>query len=400
MTMALAMPQSPALPSPKKHTVMHLIPSVGGGGAENFMRLLVEHLQDSQWHNVILAIKVHPHQALADQLRSYGAEVHDLNESALLQPRVWGAVRRFIQSRQPDVIQTWMHHADFIGAVAARSVGMKNVVWGVRASEMHRNAGDSVLKSTLFRWASGIASRILPQAILANSNASIASHARMGYPRSKMQWIPNGVNSQRFRPDAADGLNYRRELGLSADARVIGFVGRFNSAKDLETLFTAAELLHRTNPDVHFLMVGGQIAELYEDAARAFAKITRPAQFHFISFNSMTERAYRAMDLFTLTSRTEGFPNVVLEAMATAVPCVTTNAGDCGPMLHDLGRVVPIGDTTRLAAAWAESLAMPESKREALALCSRERAVQSYSMGRAAASFVEVYDSLVKNPSR
>jgi glycosyltransferase involved in cell wall biosynthesis len=99
--------------------------------------------------------------------------------------------------------------------------------------------------------------------------------------------------------------------------------------------------------------------------------------------------------VFTLTSRSEAFPNVVLEAMATGIPCVTTDAGDCATMLRDLGKVVPVGDANALAHAWLNTLHLPESKRAALAQCSRERAQQDFGMERAARSFIAVYEGLL-----
>jgi glycosyltransferase involved in cell wall biosynthesis len=140
--------------------------------------------------------------------------------------------------------------------------------------------------------------------------------------------------------------------------------------------------------------VGGTGEELYPAAREAFEKLPTRDQVRFVPFGSRTDRYYPAFTVFTLCSESEAFPNVVLEAMASGVPCATTNAGDCEIMLKDLGLVVPVHDRAALAAAWGRLLTLPPCEREALAVRSRERAIHEYSMDRAARRFEEVYDLL------
>lgn len=379
----------------RRRKVLHFIGGVAGGGAENFMRLLVNAMRDTAWQTVVVVVRVHPHEAIAEQLRAAGATVYDLNERALSKPSVWLATRRLIAAEKPDVVQTWTHHADFIGSVAAFSAGVTNVVWGVRATEVFRNPGDSDLKMRLFHLALRCASKLMPRRIISNSTTAMTVHRGMGYPKKKFICIPNGVNAERFAPNQAVGEATRAELGIPSCAPVIGFTGRFHEIKDLVTLLKAARTVQLQREDVHFVLVGGRLEELYPGARAAFQMLPHPEHVHFVPFGFATEKYYPAFTLFTLTSRSEAFPNVVLEAMATGLPCVTTDAGDCATMLRDLGKVVPVGDANALAHAWLATLDMPASKRAALAVCSRERAVQNYSVERAARSFIEVYESLL-----
>ena len=381
--------------SSHRHKVLHFITGVGGGGAENFMRLLVNAMQHSPWETVVVAVRVHPHEALADQLRATGATVHDLNENALLKPRVWLAVRRLIAQERPDIVQTWMHHADFIGSVAALSTGLRNIVWGVRATEVFRNPGDSDLKMNLFKWALGAASKLLPKRIISNSNAAIGIHEQMGYPKSKFVCIPNGVNSTRFAPNDAIGQCTRDALGIPANAPVIGFVGRFHEIKDLVTLFKSAAIVQQQRDGIHFVLVGGTENDLYPEARSAYDALPQREFIHFVPFGSATDKYYPAFTLFTLTSRSEAFPNVILEAMSTGLPCVTTDAGDCSSMLEDLGKVVPVGAVKELAQAWLQTLDLTDEERQTIKAKARRRAVETYSTERAAQSFIQIYESLL-----
>ena len=376
--------------------VLHFIPTVAGGGAENFLLNLMTQVRGSRWQHVVLAACVHPHEARAEQLRALGCRVIDLNEPALMRASLWKAVRRTIATEAPEVLQTWMHHADLIGATAAWCAGVRNIVWGVRATEVHRNPGDSDLKTTLFHQALRWGSKVLPSKIIANSTAAIDVHCGMGFPRSKMVWIPNGVNATRFVPDPVAREQTRASLGLDPQTPVVGFVGRFHPVKDIACFFRAAAQVQAARPDVHFVLVGGTREELYPEAREAFEQLRAPSVVRFVPFGSATEKFYPAFDVFTLCSKSEAFPNVVLEAMACGIPSVTTDAGDCTAMLRDLGKVVPVGAAEPLAQGWLEMLSLGSDQRTALAAKCRSRAVNDYSMERAAHHFEEVYDSLTR----
>lgn len=396
MTAMAIMPsedKSVRAPLPTKK-VLHFITGIGGGGAENFLRSLVANMQGSRWQNVIVVVRVHPHEAFADELRAMGCVVHDLNATALLKPGVWLAVRRIIAEERPDVVQTWMHHADFMGGLAAYAAGVRRVVWGVRATEVHRNPGDGALKTWLFHQALRWSAKLLPTKIIANSTVAINVHEAMGYPRAKMVWVPNGVNAQRFAPNQAMGTETRALLGIPAGAPVVGFVGRFHPVKDLPCFFKAAAIVQEQLANMHCVLVGGREDELYPEARACYEALPHRDQVRFVPFGSATERYYPAFDVFTLCSSSEAFPNVVLEAMATGVPCVTTAAGDCAAMLRDLGVVVPCGDAKALAAGWQKMLAFSADERAALASKSRARALADYSMERAAQQFIDVYEEV------
>ncbi|MDB6119584.1 MAG: hypothetical protein JWO08_3365 [Verrucomicrobiaceae bacterium] len=384
------------LPTPtlRQRKVLHFITGIGGGGAENFLRGLATTMRDSRWQTVIVVVRVRPHETFANELRTQGCTIHDLNADALLKPQVWMTLRRLIQQERPDVVQTWMHHADFIGGLAAWTAGYRNIVWGVRAMEMHRNPGDSDLKISLFRGALRFTAPWLPKKIISNSTVAINVHVTMGYPRRKFVWVPNGVNSERFSPRPEVGRETRESLKIAGTAPVVGFVGRFHPVKDLALFFEAAALLQVQYPDLHLLLVGGTEDELYPAARKAFEKLPSRDQVRFVPFGSGTDRYYPAFTLFSLCSESEAFPNVVLEAMASGVPCATTNAGDCEAMLKDLGEVVQERTGGAMAAAWSRLLALSEAERAALAVKSRDRAINEYSLERAAQRFEEVYDSL------
>jgi glycosyltransferase involved in cell wall biosynthesis len=394
MTEIAACDASPADARAASRTVLHVIPGLAGGGAERFLRNLAREMQPTGWRAVIVVIRVGEHQALATELRSFGCTVHDLNESALLRPSVWFGIWRCIWQERPDVVQTWMHHADFIGGVAAWLAGVPRVVWGVRASEVWHNATDSQRKRRWFHTALRWASRLVPRRIIGNSQQALNAHAEMGYPTGKFVLIPNGIDAKRFAPNAEAGMQTRLEWDIPADAPVVGFVGRFHPQKDLALFLRVARVLQTQVPKLHLMLCGGCEADLYPAAADAFAQLPARGQVRFVPFTQETERLYPAFTFLALTSATEAFPNVVMEALACEVPVVTTAAGDAREMVADAGRVVALGDEAGMVQAWVETLALSPAQRAAQVRLGRERALTEYTMERAVQRFIHVYEEV------
>ena len=379
--------------------VLHITPSIGGGGAEAMLCNLVQAMHDSAWHSVVIAINGTAWPDRAAHLQRFCDDYYDLEASSFLKPSVWEQIRAIINAEQPDVVQTWMHHADFVGGLCAWSCGIKNIVWGVHCREIHRNPGESRIRSAVFRKGLGLISRFVPSRIISCSAAAIDDHKGMGYPAKKMAWVPNGVRTDRFRPNSDVGASRREGLGIPGNAPVVGFVGRFHEMKRLDCFFEAAALLLQDRPDAHFLLCGGVESDLDAEASIAFSAVAPRDRVHFLPFHSDIERLYPAMSVFTLTSRTEACPMTLLEAMACGVPCVATDVGDCARLVDDPSAIVPPGDVPALVAAWIRAIDLDQSQRDALRFKSCVRAEQQFSIRQAALAYEAVYQSLISVPA-
>lgn len=389
--------QSPPAPArDRRPTVLHFTYSIGGGGAEAMLMNLAESLDPAQFRSVVVAINARPWTHQLRRLHDAGVTVHDLESTSYLNPRTLARLRAVLREERPDVVQTWTHHADLVGGWAAKLSGVRNVVWGIHCREIHRNPGESDARIALFRRALGFSSRFIPRRIVSCSAAAIEDHTAMGYPAAKMRWIPNGTDAARFMPDAEAGLDTRAELGLPTNVPVIGYVGRFHEMKDLATFLRAAAILQGRVPEAHFVFCGGVEVELGEVERELLAKMPSPQQVRFDSFRPNPWRLYPALNVFSLSSRTEACPMTVIEAMSCGVPCVTTDVGDCGRLLEGVGRVVPMRDHAALAAAWEQTLQMDAAAREAVAQQSRERVQERFTIAHAARQYAETYAELVE----
>ena len=377
--------------------VLHVIPALAGGGAERALRNLARTMAGTHWQSTIVVFRIGDHKALAEELRSLGCVIHDLNEPALMNPRVWYKTWRLMMKERPDVVQTWMHHADFIGGVAAWMAGITRVVWGIRAGVIWKNPEDSVFKTALFHGALRCASWFMPCRIVGNSDTALRLHEQMGYPRHKFTFIPNGIDADRFSPSPEHRKQLRTTLEIPDSARVIGFVGRFHPLKELERAFTICGALQRDNPNVYLIMCGGEESKLYPEARDAFQTMPLTKQVRFLAFQGEMEKVYPAFDVLLMCSgNAEAFPNVLLEAMACGVPVVATAGGDARAIVGNAGKVVEIGDNEALLNACRQTLQLSDAARELQLLRARERAVNEYTLQKAAERFIEVYEEVAR----
>lgn len=380
----------------QRPAVLHFVHGIGGGGAEAMLINLAETLDPDRFRSIVVAVNAKPWPHLAARLREAGVTLHDLEGTAFLKRETMSKLRAILRQERPDIVQTWMHHADLVGGWAARLAGVRKVVWSIHCREIHRNPGDSNLKIALFRQALVLSSRFIPTRILSCSAAAIEDHVAIGYPRSKMRWIPNGIDAERFKPDIDAGLDTRAALHLPPNAPVIGYVGRFHEMKDLPTFLRAAALLQARVPEAHFVLCGGVEVEMSAEERGLLAQLPRRDQVRFDSFRPDPWRLYPALNVFSLSSRTEACPMTIMEAMSCGVPCVTTDVGDCGRLLEGVGRVVPMRDAAALANAWEETLRLGPAARADLSQQSRQRVLEHFTIAQAARQYADTYAQLVE----
>src|SRR5258707_8674844 len=126
---------------------------------------------------------------------------------------------RWIRESKPDVIHTWMYHANFVGALAARLAGSVPVVWGIHHSALDPRIDKR--RTMLVNWACALLSRKLPARIVCCSEASMRIHKKLNYAPEKLEVVPNGFDLEQIKYDPAARASIREELGIPPDAIII-----------------------------------------------------------------------------------------------------------------------------------------------------------------------------------
>ena len=378
--------------------VVHIIVGLSVGGAELMLRRLIETQREKRSDVEQQVISLTNVGEVGSHLQAAGVSVTALSmRSGLLAPLAFLRLVWLLRRLRPDIVQTWMYHADLLGGLAARLIGCKKVIWGIRTTDIAKGGSRA---TALVRWLCARLSWWVPSRIVCAAEAARRLHVEVGYCPDRMVVIPNGFDLTRLQAGAAEVAALRQTCGLGPDVLVVGTLGRFNAVKDQQNFVRAAGVLAQQYPAVRFLMVGRDCDAANGVLAEWIAGTGFPQRFVLLGERQDATVCLAAMDVFALPSRTEGFPNVLAEAMAMSRPCVSTDVGDAALVLGDCGEVVPPEDAQALARALARLLDMPAEQRAALGVAGRKRIEQEFSMARCTERFAAVYEDVLARPGK
>lgn len=295
-----------------------------------------------------------------------------------------------LRSTRPDVIQAWMYHANIAATLAAAWARLDApVLWNIRATLMERKKEKRLTAAVI--WLGGKLS-FAPARIINNSRVSALEHERrLGYRAAKRVILPNGFDTQLFRPDRAARERVRGELGVGSNAILVGLAARYHPMKDHEGFLRAAKTVKRRQPDAHFVLAGLHVEPSNADLASMIEACGLTGSVSLLGHREDMHAIYPALDVLASSSSSgEGFPNVIGEAMSCGVPCVVTDVGDSADIVGDTGRVVPPREPEALAEALLQVIELTPSERAALGQRARERAAEHFSL----AGIVEQYQDL------
>lgn len=299
------------------------------------------------------------HGKYGEPLRQSGVDVYTLglgrgrlNVGSLV--ALWRIIRRI----NPDLVQTWMYHADVIGGIAARAAGIRNILWNIRHTVLDPRY--SKRSTILLARLSAVLSRWVPKKVVLCAHAAVEPHIRLGYVAEKFVVIPNGYDLRRFFPDTSARARLRAEWGVPERISLLGMVGRFHPEKDHQNLIKALASVRASGRNFRCVLVGRGLEDTNEELINMLIRHELRDQVILAGPRNDIPNVMNAIDIHVLSSATEGFPNVLAEAMACGTPCVTTDVGDAGLIVGETGWVVPPRDADALTNAIKKALAERE----------------------------------------
>lgn len=304
--------------------VMWLTTGLGSGGAEMMLSQLVNGLPRLQ-HVVVSLTTGGKHAASLSSVHSLDMPAGKPTLSAL-----W-KLFRLVRREKPDVLMGWMYHGS-LAATLAKFMRLKQVpmIWNIRQSlyDLKLEKRGSALVIRALAWLSW-----LPKRITYNSHLSSQQHEAIGYAKAKTQLIANGFDLAKWQP-------------RSPVRGLIGRFGRNAPMKDYPTFIEAAKLIHAQHPEARFIIVGAETESL-----------VLPPFIEVLGERHDLPEITASLNIAVSSSAFgEGFPNVVGEAMACAVPVVATDIGDTRWVMGETGRLVPPRDPQALATACLDIL--------------------------------------------
>ena len=368
--------------------VVHIISGLGQGGAEQALyRLANRQLKDVD--SVVISLT--GSQVYGSMLTEQGIPVialrfrkWSLNIIQIF--RLW----RILRHIKPDVVQTWMYHADLIGGIIGRLAGIKKIFWGV----VHYNLDRSITSpfTLLVARICASMSRVIPKKIVSCAYESVNSHVAIGYDKSRFVVIPLGFDTQHPGPSRSSRSIFRALHNISDHTIVIGCVARWHPQKDHANLVAALGQLMQAQHEVVVMLVG---AGLTNDNTELIALLkkhrVRDTEILRLGRLETLEDYYSALDIFVLPSRGEAFPNVIAEAMSFEVPCIATDVGDIRTIIGSTGWIVPPRKPRQLAQAMARAIRLLKEDRDTWAkrkvLC-RRRICENFSLDKMSSAYL------------
>ncbi len=371
--------------------VCHLITSLATGGAETALFRLVTATDREKQEQIVISLT--DEGVYGPRLREAGIPVFALGmRRGRFSLSAFVRLVRVLRQQKPDVIQTWLYHADLLGLLAGGIAGIRTIAWNIRCS---------VTDERYVRGQAGVVLRLLsllssiPRVVVSNSTAGQRVHTSLGYRPRQWRIIPNGLDIATFRPDPTAYREVRAELGVPPDTLLVGLVARYDPLKDYPTFLQTAARVTRRRPDVHFVAVGSGVSPANEDLTKLLRHLEISDRVHLLGERRDTPRLNAAFDVAMCTSTGEGFPNVLIEAMSCGVPCVSTDVGDAAVVIADTGLVAPAADPDRLAEAVLQLVEADPVRRHVRGAAARQRVQEYYALPIMVAHYQALYESLI-----
>jgi glycosyltransferase involved in cell wall biosynthesis len=362
-----------------------LIPTLDRiGGAERQVTLLAKGLLERGWRVSVVALSGKGGSE-ADELSAAGSGFMSLEmRKGLADPRGWMRFHRWLKREAPDVVHAHLPHAAWLAR-------WSRLLWPVRVvvDTLHSSSTGSVGRRLGYRWSGWLTDRVT-----AVSQAVAEAYVAAGMAKEDMLTVlPNGVNVEGWRPDAAVRAAVRQALGLDGEFLWLA-AGRLESVKDYSTLLWAFAQMRSTAR----LVIAGS-GSLMDELTQLTTRLGLANRVRFLGFQPDLLRWMQAADGFVLSSRWEGLPMGLLEASACAVPVVATDVPGTREVIVDgnTGTLVAPGSAAALEGAMSRTMRASEEERRAMGERARQSVIRQYSLvnilDRWEALYAELLDS-------
>lgn len=318
-----------------KRIIIHIISGLGNGGAEACLFRLI--IANPDYTHIVISIK--DKGFYGDKLAENNIKVITLNlrNYVFIIPILF-KIKNILVNEKPDVIHSWMYLSNLIAGFIGYFLKIKNIIWSVHGSVHLPSTKIStfiiILMCSFLSW-------IIPNHIVFVSNYSIKRHLKLGFCKNKIRLITNGFTIK-------DEVNiYRnrefleREFSILKDFKIFAMISRYHPVKDFKTLLLSLKKLKENFKNFKCLLIGHNI---YQNKELEFLVNSYQLNTNVLLVGEIRDitSLMSGFDLLFLSSLSESFPNVIIEAMANGTPCISTNVGDISLIIDDeTGWVIP-----------------------------------------------------------
>jgi len=365
--------------------VVHVINSLGAGGAERFLCDLVRQIDLDRFRTQVLCLYDRGH--FAEAVEAAGVPVDVVGVDRRIQPRNWRDIWRRLDSR-PDVVHTHLHEASWFGLPAAYARRVPVRISHLQGAHWHWPRKQ--------RWIDRAAEAFASTTFACSEAVADFAHRGLRYPADKIEVVPNGIDLERFR-DLPDRDEARRALGLPLDSPILICVGSLAPHKGHEYLLEAMRAVHSEFPQARLLLVGKTDARRQAELETIARGTGLAESVSFLGARDDVPELMAASDVFVLSSLREGFGIVFAEAAAAGLPVVGSAIEGVPEVVEDGvgGILVPPRDAAAVASG-VLTLLRDAAGRETMGSSARERVQQRFDMTAITATIQDRYLAMLQ----
>ena len=364
--------------------VVHVITGLQDGGAEAVLSRLV--LNSPQFEHLVISLS--RSGKYSHFLKSKNVNVIHLNLSRN-RTNLYKFFRLIflLKKEKPDVVQTWMYHADLFGGLAARLAGVKNVIWGLHNTTLHRNYSSKLTQ--IICYINGKLSWIVPRKIISCSHTGKFLHKKIGYQFEKIICVPNGYDFSSFRPEKNSGEYFRAKFNIDKNTTLIGCIARYSPQKDHNNLLKAFKKILNKNKNSILIFIGSGMNNQNAGLCKLVSNLGLTDSVILAGQFDNIVPVMNALDVHVLPSAFgEAFPNVLCEAIACGTICATTNVGDSRFIVNDERLICEPSDPNALFETIQNAFKMDTAVFKAAA---RARIMRKYSIKKMIKGYSDVW---------
>ncbi len=366
-----------------------IINSLEVGGAETSLESLCMPLSNSFKIEIITLSGA---GEISQRLRDKNFRVHELEFSKSFLPlKECFKLFKLIKSINPDIVHTWMYHSNFFGGIIAKLLRIRKIIWSVHAF----NISPGMLKpgTRLLIKLLGYLSHIIPHHVICCSQESLKVHEKLYYSKKKMLFIPNGVNTEKFKYSQIFRDEIRSELNMDEKKIYVGCIGRYDIQKNQIGFLKIASKILQSNKNYHFILVGRGNDLKNSELLKAINELKLEKDITLLGERSDIVKILSALDIFALPSKGEAFPVSLCEAMACQLLCATTSVGDINLILGGVIKTIDLDKFELLSDLIIELGEMNTYERNKKGKAMRARVLENFSISTIANAHKEIYEN-------
>jgi len=326
-------------------------------------------------------------QAFTEELKEAGIPLSTLNmRRGIADPRAVFRLVKILREWRPDIVHGHMIHANLLARIAR--IFYRIPVLICTAHNIDEGGRWREIAYRLTDFLADLTTNV--------SQAAVERYIRIGaVPKGKIRYVPNGVDTAKFKPDEVVVKRLRKELGIN-NCFVWLAVGRFEEAKDYPNMLQAFKMVVDKKEDT-LLLLAGQ-GSLLEETRKLANELELEDKVRFLGVRRDVPDLMNAADAYVMSSAWEGMPMVLLEAEACGLPVVATDVGGNSEVIlnNKSGYIVPPGDSEALAAAMVKMMSLPEAERRAMGRAGRAHIEANYSLERVVDQWEALYRQLLQ----